>query len=87
MRIRSLFPSALSKTGGTKDAPPTAGLSHVRVVRLSFVEGTVTVRRPGSEEWASASVNTPIEEGFSIATGKKSFAEVQFENGFDGAAR
>jgi len=72
---------ALSKTAGGKDAPPTAGLSHVRVVRLSFVEGTVSVRRPGSEEWASATVNTPIEEGFSVATGKKSFAEVQFENG------
>jgi len=39
------------------------------------------VRRPGSEEWADATVNTPIEEGFSVATGKKSFAEVQFENG------
>jgi hypothetical protein len=73
--------SALSKTGGRKDVPPTAGLSHVRVVRLSFVEGTVSVRRPGSDEWASATVNTPIEEGFSVATGKKSFAEVQFENG------
>ncbi len=73
--------AAPSKAGGTKDAPPTAGLSHVRVVRLSFVEGTVRVRRPGSEEWASATVNTPIEEGFSVATGKKSFAEVQFENG------
>ncbi len=73
--------AASSNAGGTKDAPPTAGLSHVRVVRLSFVEGAVAVRRPGSEEWANASVNTPIEEGFSIATGKKSFAEVQFENG------
>ena len=26
-------------------------------------------------------VNTPIQEGFSLATDKKSFAEVQFENG------
>jgi uncharacterized protein DUF6600/FecR-like protein len=70
-----------ANTAGAKDVPPTAGLSHVRVVRLSFVEGTVTVRRPGSDEWASATVNTPIEEGFSVATGKGSFAEVQFENG------
>jgi hypothetical protein len=78
----SLFVSpALPKTAGAKDVPPSAGLSHVRVVRLSFVEGTVTVRRPGSDEWASAAVNTPIEEGFSVATGKGSFAEVQFENG------
>ncbi|MGH9406411.1 MAG: DUF6600 domain-containing protein [Terriglobia bacterium] len=55
--------------------------SHVRVVRLSFVDGTVLVKRPGSTEWAKASVNTPIEEGFSVSTGEQSFAEVEFENG------
>lgn len=77
----ALSSAARSKTDEAKDVPPAAGLSHVRVVRLSFVEGTVTVRRPGSDEWASATVNTPIEEGFSVATGDKSFAEVQFENG------
>ncbi|HXJ91996.1 MAG TPA: FecR family protein [Terriglobia bacterium] len=55
--------------------------SHVRIVRLSFVEGTVTLLRPGSTNWANAAVNTPIEEGFQILTDKASFAEVQFENG------
>ena len=55
--------------------------SHARIVRLSFVEGTVTLLRPGSTQWANASVNTPIEEGFQLSTDKSSFAEVQFENG------
>ena len=55
--------------------------SRVRIVRLSFVEGTVTLLRPGSTNWANASVNTPIEEGFQVLTDKASFAEVQFENG------
>ncbi len=55
--------------------------SRVRIVRLSFVEGTVTLLRPGSSDWANASVNTPIEEGFQLLTDKASFAEVQFENG------
>jgi hypothetical protein len=73
--------SALSKTDDKQSPPPSAGLSHVRVVRLSFLEGTVAVRRPGSTDWIAAPVNTPIEEGFSVATNKKSFAEVQFENG------
>jgi hypothetical protein len=45
------------------------------------VEGTVTLRRPGSSDWANGSVNTPIEEGFQVLTDKASFAEVQFENG------
>ncbi|MDE3179679.1 MAG: FecR domain-containing protein [Acidobacteriota bacterium] len=56
-------------------------LSHVRIVRLSFVDGTVLVRRPGATEWAKASVNTPIEQGFSLSTSDNSFAEVEFENG------
>lgn len=57
------------------------GLSHVRVVRLSFVDGSVLVKRPGSTEWAKALVNTPIEEGYSLSTAGNSFAEVEFENG------
>lgn len=57
------------------------GLSHVRVVRLSYVSGTVAVKRPGSSDWAKALVNTPIQEGFSVSTSSGSFAEVEFENG------
>ncbi|MBZ5516649.1 MAG: FecR family protein [Acidobacteriia bacterium] len=56
-------------------------LSHVRVVRLSFVSGTVAVQRPGSTDWAKALVNTPIQEGFVLSTSKDSYAEVEFENG------
>ena len=57
------------------------GLSHVRVVRLSYLSGTAAVQRPGSTEWAKASVNTPIQEGFKVSTTQGSFAEVEFENG------
>jgi hypothetical protein len=65
---------------------PTLGfaqqaLSHVRVVRLSFVNGTVTLKRPGSTEWAKGLVNTPIQEGFELSTSANSYAEVEFENG------
>jgi hypothetical protein len=56
-------------------------LSHVRIVRLSFVQGDVAVKHPGDSDWMSATVNTPIQEGFSIATTPDSFAEVEFENG------
>jgi hypothetical protein len=57
------------------------GLSHVRVVRLSYVSGTVAVKRPDSTEWAKAMVNTPLQEGFEISTAANSYAEVEFENG------
>ena len=57
------------------------GVSHVRVVRLSYVSGTVGVKRPASTEWAKALVNTPIQEGFELSTAASSYAEVEFENG------
>jgi hypothetical protein len=56
-------------------------VSHVRVVRLSYVSGTVGVKRTGATEWAKALVNTPVQEGFEISTSADSFAEVEFENG------
>lgn len=55
-------------------------LSHARIVRLSFAEGVVSVHRPDVEEWATASVNTPIQEGFKVATDEGGFAEIEFEN-------
>ena len=55
--------------------------SHARIVRLSFVEGDVTVQRPDVQAWAEAPVNTPLQEGFKLSTGENSFAEIQFENG------
>jgi hypothetical protein len=55
--------------------------SRARVVRLSFVEGQVSIQRPDIAEWTDAPVNTPIEEGFKLATGEGGFAEVEFENG------
>ncbi|MGH9430328.1 MAG: DUF6600 domain-containing protein [Terriglobia bacterium] len=54
--------------------------SQARVVRLSFVEGTVGLLQSDSSEWAEAAINTPIQEGYEVATQKDSFAEVQFEN-------
>lgn len=60
---------------------PAQSNSQARIVRLSFVEGTVTMYRPGVDEWAHAFVNTPIQQGFKVATDANSFAEVEFENG------
>jgi hypothetical protein len=65
--------------------PPLAfaqqALSHARVVRLSYVSGTVALKRPGPTEWGKALVNTPIQEGFELSAAANSFAEVEFENG------
>jgi hypothetical protein len=55
--------------------------SHARIVRLSFVEGNVTIQRADIADWAEAPGNTPIQEGFKLSTAESSFAEVEFENG------
>jgi ferric-dicitrate binding protein FerR (iron transport regulator) len=55
--------------------------SHARVVRLSYVSGNVTLKRPGSAEEEKAMPNTPIQEGFELSTSGGGYAEVEFENG------
>ncbi|MCL5006476.1 MAG: FecR family protein [Acidobacteria bacterium] len=77
----SLFLAAAALAGQRKGTEAESVYSHVRIVRLSFVEGSVLVKRPGSAEWAKALVNTPIEQGFTVSTAGGSFAEVEFENG------
>ena len=62
-------------------AQPMAAASHARVVRLSYLSGTVMLKRPGSTEDEKALLNTPIQEGFELSTGGSSYAEVEFENG------
>lgn len=57
------------------------GVSHARIVSLSVVEGTVLERRPGTPKWELATLDAPVQEGWSVATGRDSHAEVQFENG------
>jgi hypothetical protein len=62
-------------------ADEAAATSHARVVRLSYVSGTVMVKRPSSAEAEPAILNVPIQEGFELSTSPGSYAEVEFENG------
>ena len=55
--------------------------SHIRIVRLSFIEGNVQYQRPG-EDWQDAKLNLPIEEGFALRT-DNGYAEVEFESGLE----
>src|ERR1700694_2623386 len=58
--------------------------SHVRVVRLSLVEGDVqvsTADQPGLQKpgWQKALIILPVREGMTVATGQGR-AEVEFED-------
>ncbi|HLY59958.1 MAG TPA: FecR family protein [Terriglobia bacterium] len=75
----AMFPAAPSSRAQDAATPPN-NYSHVRIVRLSFVEGTVTGKKPDLADWSLAPINTPVEEGFKLSTSEQSFAEVEFEN-------
>lgn len=55
--------------------------SHVRIVRLSDVDGSVQADRGTGEGFTTAITNMPVVEGMQIWTRDGSRAEVEFENG------
>ena len=54
--------------------------SHVRIVRLSYEDGSVQMERTASQGLERAILNSPIVEGTRIVTGDDGLAEVEFEN-------
>src|ERR1700754_2284962 len=67
----------------------SADVSHIRIIRISYVQGDVRLARDvkgdplaGNENitWETAELNLPIRQGFVIST-EKGLAEVEFENG------
>lgn len=60
---------------------PLLADSHVRIVRLSYIDGGVFVSRPDSTGFQKAMVNLPIVEGMKLKTADDGRAEVEFEDG------
>ena len=65
---------ALALTAPLSHGQDTATGSHVRIVRISYVEGTVQL------DGERASMNSPIREGSRLVTGSDGVVEVQFED-------
>ena len=59
---------------------PALADSHVRIVRLSVVEGGVKVDR-GTGQFEKAITNLPITEGMKLRTADDGRAEIEFEDG------
>jgi hypothetical protein len=81
MKKRALLPLALLVAVFVSLAPQAKAqdYSTIRIVRLSFVEGTVQYQRPGQQDWQDAGLNLPIQEGFALRT-TDGYAEVEFED-------
>jgi hypothetical protein len=57
------------------------GYSYARIVRLSYVSGDVQiVRTDKSNNWESASLNMPVQQGFALGT-NNGRAEIELEHG------
>src|SRR5664279_4902507 len=54
--------------------------SHVRIVRLSYLNGQVQTDRATGQGLERAILNTPIVQGMRVETGNDGLAEVEFEN-------
>ena len=63
---------AQTSSAQASDEGPAVG-----VARVSLTNGDVTMRRGDSGDWVQATVNSPLVEGDTIATGQGSRAEVQ----------
>lgn len=50
-----------------------------RVVRTSLLTGEVTLRRAGNSEWERATLNLPLVEGDTLATGRDARLEIQID--------
>jgi FecR protein len=55
--------------------------SHVRIVRLSYIEGAVEVAHGDAQAYQKAIINLPITEGTKLKTSDQGRAEVEFEDG------
>ena len=54
--------------------------SHVRIVRLSYEDGSVQMSRGPGQDLERAILNSPVVEGSSVVTGSDGLAEVEFED-------
>ena len=70
---------ALSARAGTANVTNNQ-TSYARVVRLSLVDGAISIAHAGESYWQPALANMPIQEGDTLASAS-GFAEVEFENG------
>lgn len=60
---------------------PAFSDSQVRIVRLSYVEGSVQIARGSASGADKALLNLPVAQGATLRTGNSGRAEVEFEDG------
>jgi hypothetical protein len=86
MEIPVPYPQQQSGPGGPMPGPgpqqqpnaPQQG--DPGAARVSFMHGDVSTQHSGSNDWAAATLNTPVVSGDHISTGKDSRVEIQLDH-------
>ncbi len=71
---------ALPFPGWAQDQGPEEDGPALGVARVSLTNGDVTMRHGDEGDWVQATVNSPLVEGDTVATGPGSRAEVQLDH-------
>lgn len=75
------FRLALTLATGFLAVLPASAESHVRIVRLSDVQGDVQVDRNTGQGFEKAFLNLPLTQGVKLRTGNDARAELELEDG------
>jgi hypothetical protein len=54
---------------------------HMRLSRVSLIEGDVTYQRTDLDKWVDLSINTPLLDGDKVWVGREGRAEIEFDDG------
>ncbi len=74
MEIPAQYPP--QSQGGPQQAPQ----NDPGAARISFVHGDVSTQHSGSNDWAAATLNTPVVNGDHVSTGQNARAEIQLDH-------
>ena len=69
---------AAISSAGRSPSRPAAG--NAGAARISFIHGDVSTQHSGSNDWAVATINTPVVNGDHISTGQNARAEIQLDH-------
>jgi hypothetical protein len=77
VRVTLIALLAVSPFALGADAPPPPPGAGITPPRLSFADGSVSLWRPGAEDWVPARVNAPLADRDALYTGGGANLEVQ----------
>src|SRR5580692_8303451 len=80
MEIPAQYPPQPQGGPQPQGAPQPAAQNDPGAARISFLRGDVQTQHSGSNDWAAATVNTPVVTGDHISTGQNARAEIQLDH-------